>query len=114
MKVFKDCGLRITIQANLQTVNFLDVQLNLDTSTHQPHRKPYNNPVYLNKNPITPQLIQINRKTCIRYIMEWKSFTQSVTVYQDVLQKSGFKEQEKKRNGAKEKSSGSICRIQWT
>ena len=70
VKVFKDCGLRITIQANLQIVNFLDVQLNLDTSTYQPYRKPYNNPVYFNKNPITPQLIQINRKTYIRYIME--------------------------------------------
>ena len=45
VKVFKDCGLRITIQANLQIVNFLDVQLNLDTSTYQPYRKPDNNPV---------------------------------------------------------------------
>ena len=36
VKVFKDCDLRIAIQANLRIVNFLDVQLNIDTSTFQP------------------------------------------------------------------------------
>ena len=31
IKLFKECGLKITIQANLQIVNFLDVKMNLDT-----------------------------------------------------------------------------------
>ena len=45
VKLFKNCGLTITIQANLRIVNFFDVQLNLVTSTYQPYRKPDNRPV---------------------------------------------------------------------
>ena len=49
MKVFKEFGLRLTIQASLLIVNFFDIQLNLGTSTDKPYRKPDNNPVYLDK-----------------------------------------------------------------
>ena len=57
VKVFKDCGPRKTIQTSSQIVNFLDIQLNLDTSTYQPHRKPDNNPVYLNKSSNHPTTV---------------------------------------------------------
>lgn len=49
VKLFKDCGLGLTIQANLRIVNFLDVEFNLETGTYRPYRKPDNNPIYLNK-----------------------------------------------------------------
>ena len=49
VKVFKEFGLRLTIQASLLIVNFFDIQLNLGTSTDKPYRKPDNNPVYLDK-----------------------------------------------------------------
>ena len=41
VKLFKDCGLRITIQANLRIANFLDVELNLDSGTHQSYQSVY-------------------------------------------------------------------------
>ena len=39
-QIFNRNGLRITIEANKQVVNFLDVTLNLHKSTYQPFTKP--------------------------------------------------------------------------
>ena len=49
IKIFKDCGLNITIKMNLKTVDFLDVRFDLVNSTYQPYRKPNNEPVYIYK-----------------------------------------------------------------
>ena len=43
--VFKECGLSITTKANLNVVNFLDIQLDLINGTYQPYRKPNDNPM---------------------------------------------------------------------
>ena len=48
IKLFKECSLNITIQTNLKIVNFLDVEMNLDTGTYRPYRKPECMPVYIN------------------------------------------------------------------
>ena len=40
VKTFKDCGLNITIEANLYTVNYLAVTFNLRKDTYLPYRKP--------------------------------------------------------------------------
>ena len=32
--IFKECGLNITMQANVKIVNFVDVEMNLDTGTY--------------------------------------------------------------------------------
>ena len=42
IKIFKDCGLNITIKTNLTSVDFLDICLNLRDNTYQPYRKPNN------------------------------------------------------------------------
>ena len=47
VKTFKDCGVNITIEANLHTVNYLDVTFNLRKDTYLPYRKPDNPPVYI-------------------------------------------------------------------
>ena len=98
LKVFKDCGLRIKIQVNLRIVNFLDVQLNLDSSTCQPYRKPDNNPVYVNKNYNQPttvlkQLPKSIEKRISDILSNENVFTQSIPTYQDAFRKSGFTEQ---------------------
>ena len=98
MKLFKDFGLRITIQANLRITNFFDVQLNLDTSTYQPCRKPDNNPVYLNKNSNHPttvlkQLPKSIEKRMWNISSNENVFAQSVLLYVDALPKSSFIEQ---------------------
>ena len=50
IKLFKECGLNLTVQTILKIVNFLDVEMNLDTGTYRPYRKPDNMPVYITKS----------------------------------------------------------------
>ena len=95
MKVFKDCGFRIIIQANLRTINFLYIQINLDTSTHHSNRKLDNNPFYLNKNSKHPttvlkQLPKLIKKHISDISSKENIFIQSIIMYQDTLQKSAF------------------------
>ena len=49
IKIFKDCGINITIKMNLKTVNFLDVRYDLVNNTYQPYHKLKNEPVYIHK-----------------------------------------------------------------
>ena len=48
VKIFKGCGLSITIQCNLKTVDFLDVTFDLDNTVYKPFRKENNKPIYIN------------------------------------------------------------------
>ena len=48
IKTFKDCGLNITTEANLHTVNYLDITFDLRKDIYPPFRKPDNPPVYIN------------------------------------------------------------------
>ena len=57
VKVFKGCGLTITMQCNLKTVDFLDVTFDLDTNAYKPFRKDNNKPIYLNKHSNRPPRI---------------------------------------------------------
>ena len=47
IKLLKECGLNLTVQTILKIVNFLDVEMNLDTGTYRPYRKPDDMPVYI-------------------------------------------------------------------
>ena len=46
VKTFKDYGINITIEANLHTVNYLDVTFDLRKGTYLPYRKLHNPQVY--------------------------------------------------------------------
>ena len=48
-KVFRNNGLKITIEANKKIVNFLDVTLNLDKGSYEPYTKPNNTPIYVHR-----------------------------------------------------------------
>ena len=54
IKVFIDLGLRITVQTNLKSVDYLDVTLNLDIGTFQPYRKPNDTPLYVHRDSNYP------------------------------------------------------------
>lgn len=54
IKLFKEGCLNITIQTNFKIVNFLDVEMDLDTGTYQPSRKPDNVPEYVTKKSNHP------------------------------------------------------------
>ena len=56
-KLFKDCGLSITIKMNLKTINFLDISFELVNNTYQPYHKPNNKPAYIHKQSNHPPYI---------------------------------------------------------
>ena len=47
-EIFQSCGLKITIETNLQITDFLDVIFNLKNEKYYPFRKPNNDPLYIN------------------------------------------------------------------
>ena len=54
IKHFATLGLKITIQTNLRTVNFLDLTLDLLCGKHFPYRKPNDTPSYIHKSSNQP------------------------------------------------------------
>ena len=67
-RIFNNNGLRITIEANKQIINFLDVTFNLNQNTYQPFTKPNTELQYVHREsnhpPITTKNIPagINRR----------------------------------------------------
>ena len=95
IKLFKECGLNTTIQTNLKIVNFLDVEMNLDTGTYRPYRKPDNMLVYINrKSNYPPIIIKEMPKAIAKRISDFSFnevvFNLSIPIYSDALGKSGF------------------------
>ena len=98
VRIFKECGLKITIQANLHVVNFLDVQFDVIKGTYQPYRKPDNTPVYINKDfnhppSILKQLPQAIAKRISDISSNKEIFKNAIPTYTEALNKSGFSEE---------------------
>ena len=53
-RVFDQYNLKITIEANKKTVNFLDVTFNLTLGTYSPYSKPNTTHLYVNKQSNHP------------------------------------------------------------
>ena len=95
IKLFKECGLNITILTNLKIVTFLDVEMNLDTGTYRLYRKPNNMTVYINrKSNHSPTIIKDLPKAIAKRISDISSsqifLHESTPLYSDPLRKSGF------------------------
>ena len=59
-RVFNLNGLRITIEANKQVINFLDVTFNLSSSTYQPFTKPNTSLQYVHRESNHPPITAKN------------------------------------------------------
>ena len=59
-KIFSENGLNVTAEANLKTVNFLDINLNLETELYKPYMKANNTPTYVHKESNHPEAILKN------------------------------------------------------
>ena len=97
ISVFKRHGLRITVETNLRTVNFLDVTFNLDTGKYYPYRKPNDRPLYIHKNSNHPPQIIRNLPTAISKRVSGISsdqdvFSAAAPLYNDALAASGYQE----------------------
>ena len=57
VQIFKDCGLRVTIEILLHQTDFLDVTFDLPTGRLWPFRKPNNEPLYIDTKSNHPPTI---------------------------------------------------------
>ena len=56
-RVFKENNLSITIEVNSKNVNFLDIEMNLDSGLFKPYRKENDIPVYIHSQSNHPPSI---------------------------------------------------------
>ena len=94
-KVFKEAGLNITIEANLNTVDFLDITLNLEEDTYEPYTKPNNVIQYVNANSNHPKNVLDNIPIGIEKRVNELSkneflFNKHKDTYQEVLSRAGY------------------------
>ena len=89
--------LRITWEANLQVVNYLDISLNFQDGSYRPYRKDDSVPVYIHKDSNHPPHIKKGLVNMIsRRISSLSSseeiFNQAAPIYNQALRNSGFDE----------------------
>ena len=121
--LFKNFGLKITIEPSSKEVNFLDVTLDLDTETHRPYRKPNDQPLYVNvKSNHPPNVLKqvpigINKRLSTISSRE-QDFNANKQEYQNALNNSGYKhdlkfkdDKEPQRNSKDKRKKGR--RIFW-
>ena len=95
IEIFKDMGLRITIETNLKIVNFLDITLNLNNGKVYPYRKPNDKPVYVHSLSDHPSAIINNIPDSInRRLTDISSdetiFEEATPPYEEALKASGY------------------------
>ena len=57
IEAFKSEGLKITVETNTSTTNFLDITLDLENDKFCPYRKPNDKPTYINVSSNHPRTI---------------------------------------------------------
>lgn len=95
IQIFKSHKLKITIRANLQIVQYLDVELDLKSGQFRPYRKPNSDPLYINRNSNHPPSVlkqvpaSINRRLS-DISSSAEVFDQAAPAYEAALRNSGF------------------------
>ena len=99
IKIFKDCGLNITIKMNLKTVDFFDVRFDLVKNTYHylPQGKPNHEPVYIHKQSNDPpnilkELPKSINKGISDISCDENVFNNAKLTYEKALNNSGFSE----------------------
>ena len=92
--IFNQFGLKITIEANMKIINFLDVTLNLSTGKYQPYSKSNNVPLYVNNKSNHPPNILRNiplsiNKRLSQISSDKDSFNNTSAEYQRAIDSSG-------------------------
>ena len=100
IKIFKDCGLNVTIKMNLKTVIFLDVRFNLVKNTYQPFHQPNSEPVYIHKQSNHPpnilkELPKSRNKSISEISCDKKVFNNAKLTYEKTLITEKQKRREK-------------------
>ena len=96
-KIFKQSGLSITVECNLQITDFLDVTFDLRTDKYYPYRKDNNQLLYINKQSNHPPTIikqissMVSRIICDTSFNK-EYFDKAASAYNKALKFSGFNE----------------------
>ena len=95
LDMFKENGLKITVESNLIQTDFLDITLNLETDQFWPYRKPYDKPIYIHKfsnhpTTIKKQLPNMIEKRLSGISCSEQQFRKATNIYDEALDKSGF------------------------
>ena len=93
-QIFKANGFNITIEANKKSVNFLDVNFNLETEKFKPYMKPNQTPVYVHVQSNHPPSILRNIPASVNRRLSSISFNEeifkaAIPPFQEALKKSG-------------------------
>lgn len=94
-KLFTANGLKITIEANQKSVNYLDTTLDLNTGIFKPYKKPNDTPLYVNaKSNHPPNVIKAVPKSINKRLSAISSnkevFDEAAPTYQKALYESGY------------------------
>ena len=94
IRIFKDCGLKVTVETLLKQTDFLDVTLDLPTGRYWPFRKPNDTPLYIHAKSNHPPSIIKHLPTAICSRLSSIScnneeFVKAKPPYEEALQKSG-------------------------
>ena len=94
-RIFDQFGLKITADVCHQSVNFLDVTLNLKENNFTPYRKPNNDPIYIDSRSNHPpsiirQLPKSINKRISSLSSDKPSFDSAVPLYEEALKQSNF------------------------
>ena len=95
IQLFKSNNLSITIDTNMQQVNFLDITINLTSCKYSPYRKPNDQLLYIHKDSNHPPTIKRQLPTMIQQRISDLSigeseFNTAKGEYQSALESSGF------------------------
>ena len=93
--LFKSVGLKITAEANLKSVNFLDVNLDLADGTFKPFMKPNSKVKYVSRESNHPPLILKHIPEAVNERLERVSsckqkFEEELLTYQKALTEAGY------------------------
>ena len=94
-KIFANNNLRITVEANKNTVNFLDVTLDLTTERFKPYSKPATTPLYVHSRSNHPPNIIRNipeaiNKRLSEISSDEDAFNKAAPLYQEVFSMSAY------------------------
>ena len=94
-EIFKANGLKITIEANKKTINFLDVTLDLASGSYKPFMKPNNKILYVHQESNHPPALLKNipeniNKRLTSISSSQKVFDDAIPTYQKALDESGY------------------------
>ena len=117
-KLFNDNNLKITVETNLTSTDFLDVTLDLERDRYYPYRKPNDEPLYIHyQSNHPPSIIRQLPNMISKRVSDLSSskelFDKYKEPYNKALEKSGFKQKINFIHKAKKPSRNRPRKITW-